>query len=288
MSLFDYAKKPKFVAGKGLGSALADVGDWIGDRWRDFTGVTAVEEQNKANLELAKYQAQINEDFYNKYSSPDALMRQYREAGLNPNLVYGSASAGQSNVPSFDAPHVERNMSGSDKLNKALSVMSAVQGIMQGQYQTVAAREAAEQSAIKTLNDKTIAFRNALDYATESEIVGLQPSLGIKPFFKRSSLGRLKPSVSAVYGDGFSDFQMYSRAAREGRINNWMRSGAQNLFDFGVSIDPDYKALSLPSGIAPYMQYRNNNLRLRYELDDELRRLGVYGRLGLAAARLFF
>lgn len=273
----------------GLMQAYQWVSDKVNRLWNDYTGQSAIDRQNSAQMELAKYQAQVNEDFYNKYSSPEALMRQYREAGLNPNLVYGSAGAGQSNVPSFSAPHVERNLSGSDKLNKALSVMSAVQGIMQGQYQTVAAREAAEQSALKTINDRTNALRNRLDYDAESSIIGYSPSINYSPFFKRSSQGRLRGDVGFSFGSiDDTPLGAYSRAARQGRINNWLRTSSQNLYDFGYSLDADYNTLSLPSAIAPYMQYRNNNQRLRYELDDELKRLGMYGKLGLAAARLFF
>lgn len=53
--------------------------------------------------ELARYNTQLSEDLYNKYQSPAAQVRQYREAGLNPNLLgngaaAGSPSAGQVNT----------------------------------------------------------------------------------------------------------------------------------------------------------------------------------------------
>lgn len=281
MSLFD-------KIGSGLKQAYNWAHNGLNRLWDDFTGKTAIDKQNAANLELAKYQTQMQEEFYNKYSSPEALMRQYREAGLNPNLVYGSASAGQGNVPSFNAPHVERNMSGSDKLNKALSVVSAVQGLMQGQYQTVAAREAAEQSALKTINDRTNALRNRLDYDTESEIIGYSPSLGYHPFFKRSSQGRLKGDVSVSFMEPESAFGYYSRAAREARINQFALPALENQFNFGFSDDGYGTMYKLSNGFVPYQQTRLKKADLDYQLTDELKRLGVYGRLGLAAAKLFF
>lgn len=49
---------------------------------------------NHREAELAR---QWQEDFYNKYQSPSAMVQQYRDAGLNPALMYqngaGSASA---------------------------------------------------------------------------------------------------------------------------------------------------------------------------------------------------
>lgn len=263
--------------------------DGISNIWNDLTGQTAIDKQNAANMEMARYQQQMQEQMYEKYSSPAALMRQFREAGLNPNLVYGSASSGQSNVPSFSAPHIERNMSGSDKLNKALSVMSAVQGIMQGQYQTVAAREAAEQSALKTFNDRTIALRNRLDYDTESEIRGYAPDLGYIPFFSRSSQGRLPHNATASLGNmDDTAFGFYTRAARESAINKFALPGLERLYDYGITDDGYGNQKVLPEYFVPLRNTQLNRANLEYQLSDELKRLGVYGRLGLAAARLFF
>lgn len=275
--------------GTKIGAGINQAFDWLGDRWRDFTGQTAIDKQNASNMEMARYQNRMQEEMYNKYSSPSALMRQFREAGLNPNLVYGSAASGQSNVPSFSAPHIERNMSGSDKLNKALSVMSAVQGIMQGQYQTVAAREAAEQSALKTFNDRTIALRNRLDYDTESEIRGYAPSLGYSPLFSRSSQGRLRGQVTGQLGDiEDTSFGYYTRAAREAAINKFALPGLERLYDYGISDDGYGNKYQLPKYFVPLRNTQLKRADLEYQLSDELKRLGVYGRLGLAAARLFF
>lgn len=39
----------------------------------------------------AREARQWEEDMYNKYNSPSAMVRQYEEAGLNPALMYGNA-----------------------------------------------------------------------------------------------------------------------------------------------------------------------------------------------------
>lgn len=63
------------------------------------------------NRKLAKYQYELDQqaiDRQNAYNSPIQQMARYKEAGLNPNMIYGSGgSAGnQSEVPRFDAPRV--------------------------------------------------------------------------------------------------------------------------------------------------------------------------------------
>lgn len=263
-------------------SIWPSVGRWFRNLWDDWTGKSAITEQNTANLEMAKYQAQMQEDFYNKYSSPQALMRQFKEAGLNPNLVYGSASSGQSNVPGFNAPHVERNISGSDKLNKALSVMSAVQGVMQGVYQTTAAREAAEQSAISTLNHQVNLYRNKLDYDLERGILDFSPSLSLSPLYRRSSLGR-RPRTSEVSLEETS-LAPYIRAARESRMNNFYQAALDNAVNYGRYWDIDKGSKVLPE--LGYYQLRRNSAALQYDLQHELRNMGTYGKLAISLLNL--
>lgn len=60
-----------------------------------FGGQRAVRKQQEANMELAKYQ--------NRYNSPAAQMARYKEAGLNPNLIYSQGNPGNmSPIPTVD------------------------------------------------------------------------------------------------------------------------------------------------------------------------------------------
>lgn len=244
---------------------------------KDLTGQTQIEQQNAANMEMAKYQAQMNEEFYNKYSSPDALMRQYQEAGLNPNLVYGSAGSGQGNVPSFTAPHVERNMSGADKINKALSMLSGLAGLKQQFYQTDAAREVAEQAGIKTLNDVVNLRRNRMDTELQGEILGWNGS-GYTGKYKRGALGRLKNQVTGFIGDQLPTFERYAGAVRAQKMNDYLRSAMSNVYDYGGGFDLLGGNLYLDDGL-PYMQVRNRQSQFNYEWDQDyktyLKKAGV-------------
>lgn len=48
---------------------------------------------NQWNLDMWNRQNQYNEEQYNKYNSPAAQVRQFREAGLNPNLAMAGSSS---------------------------------------------------------------------------------------------------------------------------------------------------------------------------------------------------
>lgn len=82
-------------------SLLAGLANTIG------SSVTA-NRQNRFNRDFQAQQAQLardwQEDFYNKYSSPSAMVQQYKDAGLNPAMMYGRGSSVVGGVPSGASP----------------------------------------------------------------------------------------------------------------------------------------------------------------------------------------
>lgn len=93
----------------------------------------ATDKTNEANQRLAEYQNAWNLAQWkreNEYNSPIQQMARYREAGLNPNLIYGSgqASAGNASslrsadMPQMMAPHVDLNSA----VDGAISAFNAV------------------------------------------------------------------------------------------------------------------------------------------------------------------
>lgn len=88
---------------------------------------------NKQNVALAKYQNQWNLDQWNReneYNTPSSQLQRLKDAGLNPNLVYGSGTAvtqAASSPRAADAK-VQNEMSGtSGGMSQALQmVMSTV------------------------------------------------------------------------------------------------------------------------------------------------------------------
>lgn len=285
---FELTKPQIKQFGNWLKPKFQQFGNWVKGLWNDVTGQTAITKQNEANMSMAKYQAQMQEEYYNKYSSPSAIMRQLQEAGLNPNLAYGAATGGQSNVSSFDAPNVERNMSVSDKLNKALSILSSVQGIRQQAYQTAAAREVAEQQAIKTRNDLLSFQDHDLDHRVKSNMLGASAN-GLSAMFRRSSLGRRRGSSGVGSGE-VDALTAYSAAMRSQLFNNMLSGSLKNRYDYGIYYNNDgfnFDPITVDDFL-PNAYWNNRRSQLSYELDSELKKLGVYGRLGLGVGSLLF
>lgn len=81
--------------GLGIGTAVGGIASAIGN-------VISAREQNAANLNIQREQNAYNLNMWqleNMYNSPEAQMDRYKQAGLNPNLIYGSATNQHSNAP---------------------------------------------------------------------------------------------------------------------------------------------------------------------------------------------
>lgn len=65
-------------------------------------GLFGADRQADQNMKLAKFQHQQNLDLLNRqlqYNSPSAQMARFKDAGLNPNLIYGQGSSGNMESP---------------------------------------------------------------------------------------------------------------------------------------------------------------------------------------------
>lgn len=159
-----------------VGSIISGVGSLLGDLGSSAMNNKAAQDTNKANMEIAKYQAQWqqqeNEKAYqrslnmwnlqNEYNSPTQQMARIRAAGLNPNLVYGNGVTGNSagSTPQyepakFNAPTMQAyrgwNLGISDAISQFLAYrtvkaqvdnMEAQNGLIRQQTATEATRQA--------------------------------------------------------------------------------------------------------------------------------------------------
>lgn len=85
-----------------IGNGIRQAGDFVKGAWDDWTGKSGVDAQkeiNEKNLQFSKemYDRQRADalsdwNMNNSYNSPYQQMQRLREAGLNPNLVYGKGA----------------------------------------------------------------------------------------------------------------------------------------------------------------------------------------------------
>lgn len=113
-----------------LGSALVSgIGGLLGNL---VTGASQ-QETNKTNLKIARETNAANYRLWqenNLYNTPAAQMSRLRAAGLNPNMVYGQISSGNSSSPATAQGAVMKAAKFGD-FGTSAAVMSYLQGQMQ-------------------------------------------------------------------------------------------------------------------------------------------------------------
>lgn len=100
--------------GKELAPGLPIIGQYFQNRENARVARENTDKTIAANRELAEYQYSKDLEMWNRgneYNSPAAQMARLKEAGLNPNMMYGSSGATQPavNLPKYQAPRVEYN-----------------------------------------------------------------------------------------------------------------------------------------------------------------------------------
>ena len=249
-------------------------GNWFRDNiWKRFTG----ESQQQQQMQLLKYQQQLQEEWYNKYSSPQALVDQYRAAGLNPGLLNGSSAlAGQHNTPSAEGYGNIMPKTLGDKLNHAFGMISGYLGLRQMMYQTDAAREAVEQQLLDNSIKRESLSKMIADNTLEGYVRGrLFPSIG--SFVRTGKPWQFK-GYRLPYVDGveLNDlFSKYHTSIREGRLYDaglnrlrYFNQVGQNFFNYGVD---DQGKTTDWSILEPIYYTRARQLQLDYDIDAEMK-----------------
>jgi len=112
------------------GGLIAGLGSLAGS-------IFGTERTANKNMELAKYQYSKDLEMWNKqneYNTPTAQMGRFKDAGLNPNLIYGQGNPGNAvQIPKYQAPTV--NYDYSRTVPNYLDTLSTFQDIKNKQSQ---------------------------------------------------------------------------------------------------------------------------------------------------------
>lgn len=187
-----------------IGGVISGVGSLLGGLGSSAMNNKAVKDTNKANMEIAKYQAQWqqqeNEKAYqrslnmwnlqNEYNSPTQQMARIRAAGLNPNLVYGNGVTGNSSGSTpqyepakFNAPTMQSyrgwNLGISDAISQFLAYRTAKAQVDNMEAQNSLIRQQTATEATKQANIAASTSRSEFDLNMAKELKDVSVSSAI-------------------------------------------------------------------------------------------------------------
>lgn len=187
-----------------VGGIISGVGSLLGGLGSSAMNNKAVRDTNKANMEIAKYQAQWqqqeNEKAYqrslnmwnlqNEYNSPTQQMARIRAAGLNPNLVYGNGVTGNSSGSTpqyepakFNAPTMQAyrgwNLGISDAISQFLAYRTAEAQVDNMEAQNSLIRQQTATEATKQANIAASTSRSEFDLNMAKELKDVSVSSAI-------------------------------------------------------------------------------------------------------------
>lgn len=187
-----------------VGGIISGVGSLLGGIGSSAMNNKAVRDTNKANMEIAKYQAQWqqqeNEKAYqrslnmwnlqNEYNSPTQQMARIRAAGLNPNLVYGNGVTGNSvgSTPQyepakFNAPTMQAyrgwNLGISDAISQFLAYRTVKAQVDNMEAQNSLIRQQTATEATKQANIAASTSRSEFDLNMAKELKDVSVSSAI-------------------------------------------------------------------------------------------------------------
>ena len=174
--LNDYVKSLDAMRANALNATASDV-----RKGKAFSQVDAM----KAQMEYASTleERAYNEYLYNQYESPEAMVRQYNEAGLNPMMLAGGNSVGGSvNSTGSNSMSLGRGTESARGLDIMSMILNAVMGaagqvanFKNSESQRISANANAAKSASDVaVNDAEIAKKEAETNLINKQAEGLQ------------------------------------------------------------------------------------------------------------------
>jgi hypothetical protein len=145
-----------------LAAAGSAAASWVGTKLAGDQMKARDRRQNRANIQMQNLAFQQNKEMVNlqnQYNSPLAQMQRFKDAGLNPNLIYGQGTPGnQSQIAQYQAPRMESNV------RPHVDPMSMLMNYMNLNQQSATLQQSKEQVELTRV-------QQAIGTATEQNLI---------------------------------------------------------------------------------------------------------------------
>ena len=207
-------------------------------------GYFSAKEANRMNYKLAHEGMQHEIDMWNMqnaYNTPQAQMERLKQAGLNPNLMYGQGNVG--NATAAPKAHIPQHQEELSKLNipMALEIMSkltdmkkTIQDTETGRYQAEFNERLRTEYLNEMLENKELFERNkAWKMHHESGQAAWKEGYLADTFNDRVSLIRNQAKLAGINAQLASELKPYYMSIGDGalaRLSLWLYNNLDKWF----------------------------------------------------------
>lgn len=185
---------------------LSSIGDAISGAVGDLVGGVAGSVLNSYQ-DKSYYNYAMNKDIklwqmQNEYNTPKAQMERYREASLNPNLIYGQSNASDSVGRSSLSQQSDILGQGSKLANNRVARMAQYQGILSNQAAIDETNARVEQihNNIKIANKMLPYQQKALEMQIKNTAAGLTSPTWLSQFVGKDNASAFSDFISNLFG----------------------------------------------------------------------------------------
>lgn len=180
--------------------------DVLGNVFGGLFGLMGQGIQTAVNARLQERQNQFNLDMWNRnneYNTPQAQMRRFEEAGLNPALMYGNVSSGNSSsAPVQGVPEMPDWSKSMKQLAQAFNIVGLkeqIANMKRAQAEARSAKAAADdaESNNKALHD--LQWDYTFDPSTGQFVYNDKMERTVRPYVSAIAQGKLMRYLSDNY-----------------------------------------------------------------------------------------
>lgn len=212
-----------------------------------------------ANKEQARYAYSQEMEMMNRmndYNNPAAQMQRYKDAGLNPNMIYGSgggSSGNQTSIPKYNAPTLQYNMAPVANIPEMINMYQNFQ-MKQAQINNLKA----QNDAIKQNTFTSAAQAGMLGVNTEQAKENLRQSQYTNPYQAGIIANNARMSEARLEQE-WQRVKLMSQQEQTGYLNQQYLQ--KNITGAGIANEQKQADLL-------YSQYRNQWMKMGITTSD--------------------
>lgn len=227
----------------------------------------------KYDYQMWQKNNEYNEQMYNQYQSPAAMVRQYQDAGLNPALMYGGVNSngnaiGSSSAPDSSSANYDIPQTKTDKFSRIMSVISSMVGVGSQLGQAITSAKAQKVNAKRQDEQTAIEKQNADTARINAEASARKANAEAEDKENWNKYGKEMYSLQKQYAQGEITAQEYENRVRAVTANVTEQTSGNTIELSNIGVSAATQELTNMEKLAKLYDAQENAVRVSSRLNS--------------------